>query len=221
MRLLIKFPTRGRKQKFFNVLDRYIKMLSGKHQCHFLISCDIDDTIMNNEAVIKKLNTYKNLSHHFGINRSKVEAINADMDKAPDYDVLLLASDDMIPVARNYDDIIHNRMKKHFPNYDGVVFFNDGYRKDGLNTLVIMGKPYYNRFGYIYHPSYYSLWCDDEFTRVANRLKKQVYVNQTIIKHEHPINVGQKMDTLYNKNERFFNIDKRNFNKRQKAGFVP
>ena len=68
---------------------------------------------------------------------------------------------------------IRQKMIKHFPDTDGVLWFFDGWRKD-LNTLCIIGRKYYERFGYIYHPDYKSFWCDAEFTEVANKLKKQV-----------------------------------------------
>jgi hypothetical protein len=51
---------------------------------------------------------------------------------------------------------------------------------------LLLGKKYYNRFGYIYHPDYKSCWSDNEFMTVGNILKKQVYIDQVIIRHEHP-----------------------------------
>jgi hypothetical protein len=67
-----------------------------------------------------------------------------------------------------------------------VLWFNDGYQGDKLNTLCILGKKYYDRFGYIYHPEYKSVWCDNEFMDIANILEKQTYFSYVIIRHEHP-----------------------------------
>ena len=115
---------------------------------------------------------FKNVEFFYGNSKSKIEAVNADMDKVGDWDVLLLASDDMIPQVKNYDEIIIQKMNEFFPDTDGVLWFNDGNRKD-LNTLCILGKKYYNRLNYIYYPEYKSTWCDNEFTDVGNILKKQ------------------------------------------------
>jgi hypothetical protein len=185
MKLLIKFPTRGRKNKFFNVLNKYHKKLSGKNEVNFLITLDEDDSDMNNSDSISILNSFKNTVYVFGESKSKIDAVNRDLDKFTDWDIVLLASDDMIPQENGYDDIIINEMSKNFSDTDGVLWFADGNRKD-LNTLCILGKKYYNRFNYIYNPEYKSTWCDNEFTEVANKLNKQFFVDKVIIKHEHP-----------------------------------
>ena len=52
LKLLIKFPTRGRPDKFFAVLDQYIKKANNLEKIAFLISCDADDASMNNSKII-------------------------------------------------------------------------------------------------------------------------------------------------------------------------
>ncbi len=183
--ILIKFPTRARPKMFFDTLQLYYDLLSGKHDVRFLISCDKDDALMNNDEVRAKLDTFHNLSVHYGNSKTKIEAVNVDMYKAGSFDILLLASDDMLPIIKGYDDIIVRQFRKQFPDTDGVLWFNDGRRRNRLNTLCVLGYKYYCRFGYIYHPDYISFYCDDEFTQVADLLGKQVYLNQTIIRHDH------------------------------------
>ena len=217
-RLLIKFPTRGRKQKFFNTLNKYYEFLSGKHNVQFLITCDIDDTVMNNESVITKLNNYNNLYFIFGNSKTKVEAINADVSNQT-FDIILLASDDMIPAVKGYDEIIINTMCDFYPKFDGVLWFNDGTQENRLNTLCILGRQYYDKFGYIYNPAYKSLWCDVEFTQVGTMLKKQTYFDQCIIRHEHHSVIGQDLDELYITNEKFENEDKITYLNRQRNNF--
>ena len=216
--LLIKFPTRSRPEKFFATLDRYYQMLSGKHKVNVLVTCDNDDASMNNSEIKLKLATYNNLKIEFGDHKTKVEAINSGVENQ-DFDVVLLASDDMIPITRGYDNIIMDRMMSSFPNFDGIVWFNDGVQQDRLNTLCILGKAYYKRFGYIYNPEYKSLWCDLEFTKVGSILNKQKYFNEVIIKHEHHSVTGIGLDELYSLNERYESADKDTFLKRQIANF--
>jgi hypothetical protein len=219
MKLLIKFPTRNRKTKFLTTLRKYYNFLSKKNDVTFLITIDEDDLEMNNDFVKEILNTYDNLIYFYGDSKTKIEAVNKDLDKIKDWDIVLLASDDMIPVAKGYDDIIINEMKTNFPDTDGVLWFNDGYQGNKLNTLSILGKKYFERFGYIYYPEYKSVWCDNEFMSVANILGKQKYFDNIIIKHEHPDWGFGNRDQIHNINFKNESSDKLVFNKRKSTNF--
>lgn len=217
-KILIKFPTRNRRDKFFKVLDLYYQYIDDKENTYFLITCDNDDNSMNNQEVIDKFKTYNNLSVDYSNNKSKIQAINYGIDEHL-FDILVVASDDMIPQTKGFDNIIRDKMNEYFPNYDGILWFNDGYQGNNLNTLPILGVEYYDRFGYVYHPSYKSLWCDNEFMEVANKLNKQVYINDVIIKHEHQVWTGEKWDELQIINDSFNDVDKNNFIRRKKNRF--
>lgn len=218
-RLLIKFPTRGRGTKFLEVLKTYIQLLEDESKTHFLVSCDWDDSEMNNKEIQEILKEYGNVQIEYSDNASKIEAVNADMDKAPAYDIILLASDDMIPQQKGYDRILRERMFQYFPDTDGVLWFNDGVQEDRLNTLCILGRKYYERFGYIYHPAYKSLWCDNEFTQVSKHINKTVYFDTVLIKHEHHSTGIGNNDALYERNETYEHEDYKTFQKRQKKKF--
>jgi len=105
------------------------------------------------------------------------------------------------------------------PNLDHVLWFNDGFQGNNLNTLCILGREYYNRFGYIYHPAYVSLFCDNEFTMVAQKLRRQTYIDRVIIRHAHPIIIKTDYDSLYAHNETFFAKDRDTFISRAFSGF--
>ena len=216
MKLLIKFPTRGRREVFQNTFESYYSMLSGKHEVEFRISMDVDDKVMNRDDVWSFLDEKKNITYCYGENTCKVGAINANMDGA-EFDVLLLASDDMIPQVHGYDDIIITKMQEHFPEMDGALHFNDGRAAEALCTLSIMGKKMYDRFGYIYHPQYTSLWCDNEFHEVCHSWGKMKYVDNIIIKHAWVDATGS--DNLHQRNESFHDADKIVYTARKNAGF--
>jgi hypothetical protein len=205
-KILIKFPTRSRPNKFINTLNMYYKFLDDLDNVKFIISCDVDDASMNNYEIQTKLNSYKNLSYYYSGNKSKVEAINSNLENL-DFDILLLASDDMIPVVYGYDKIIRNIMLQNFPDTDGVIWFNDGVQGLNLNTLSVMGIRYYKRFNYIYHPSYKSLYCDNEFTEVSEKLGNVVYCDTPIITHQHHSTNLTSFDNLYLSNERYKDAD--------------
>jgi len=218
MKILVKFPTRNRKEKFFDVVQKYYDYATDKNNLEFLITLDDDDLSMNNDEVRLKLNSYKNLKYIFGQSDNKIHAVNRDIEDY-NWDIILLASDDMIPVQLGYDEVIRNKMKEFYPDTDGVLWFNDGFQGNKLNTLCILGKKYYQRFNYIYYPEYKSTWCDNEFMDVANILKKQKYFHNIIIKHEHPDWGYGKMDEIHQKNHGNLMYDMTLYNKRKQNNF--
>ena len=72
MKLLIKFPTRNRPEKFFDVLDRYYSMIDDLDNTEFCITIDDDDLTMNNDSVLDRLETYKNLYYYIVNSKTKI-----------------------------------------------------------------------------------------------------------------------------------------------------
>lgn len=213
MRILIKYPTRGRPKKSAETLKKYIDMASDMDNIKIIVSIDEDDKTTNANMFTC---LSPNIQVFVGESLGKVHAINRDIPDPKTFDILLLASDDMIPIVKNYDTIIRSKMQEHFPDTDGVLFFNDGYLGYNLNTLVICGSHYYSRFGYIYNPQYKSVFCDNEFMEEANRLGRQVYFDEVLIRHEHPANNSSvSTDRLYNENDKFWDLDKKLYNSRK------
>ena len=219
MKLLIKFPTRNRKNKFFKVLRQYQNLCEDLENTYFLITLDNDDESMNPSDVEDIFNTFKNIKVVYGTSESKIHAVNRDIELINDWDIVLLASDDMTPKVKGYDNIIRNKMKEFYSDTDGILWFNDGHMGNKLNTLCILGKKYYDRFGYIYHPEYKSVWSDNEFMLVGNLLGKQTYFEQVIIEHEHPDWGYGSRDEIHQNNSKNENQDKLLFTKRKDNNF--
>jgi hypothetical protein len=212
MELLIKIPTRGRPEQFFSMLDLYIKYLGNKEKTRFLITADIDDELMNNDKIREYIKIYSDsynvdIEVVFSESKNKIHAINRDLDiYSKSWDILVLASDDMLPVFEGYDEIICRDMEENFPEKDGILYYPDGYTD--LNTLPIMGRKYYERFGYIYNPEYKSFFCDNEFHEIADHLKKQYHSKIVMFSQEHPANIGNGWDEVYEKNNTTWEEDK-------------
>jgi hypothetical protein len=219
MKLLIKFPTRNRKNKFFTVLKQYQRLCEDIENTFFLITLDNDDDEMNSPEVADIFTTFKNIKYVYGDSTSKIHAINRDLETVDEWDIVLLASDDMTPKVKGYDNIIRNKMKEHYPDTDGVLWFNDGHQGNNLNTLCILGKKYYERFNYIYHPEYKSVWSDNEFMLVGNILKKQTYFDEVIIEHEHPDWGYGKRDNIHQVNSTNESHDRNLFLTRKQNNF--
>lgn len=217
MKLIIKFPTRKRPQQFLRALDKYIRFLDDK-STEIIVSCDNDDETMNTELIKDVTTQWPNVKILYGDNTSKIQAINADLENV-EFDIVLLASDDMIPLIKGFDTIIKTKMAEHYPDTDGILWFNDGYQGNKLNTLCILGKKYYDRFNYIYNPEYISVWSDNEFMDVGNILGKQTYFEDVIIQHQHPDwGFGQR-DIIHSMNAHHESHDNEIYLKRKAINF--
>ena len=228
MKILVQFPTYARSEKFMEVLDRYVDTASSHHQLFFNINCDVSDLSMTDPYVQERIkyifNKRININgvQNFDTNTEKISAIN-DHINGKEFDIVICASDDMIPKAHSWDNEIAIAMRKYFPDLDGCVHFDDG-RGDGeLITFSILGKKLYDHFGYIYHPDYKSLYCDNEFTQEVRRLGKEKYIQKLIISHEHysikgTTNYGDS-DLSTRKTLHYSGRDGVVFEKRKKLGF--
>lgn len=192
MNILIQFPTLARPEKFLSCLSKYVNMSSGKNQLHFNINCDEKDELTNNQEFVSSVNALINHKDnvtykiYFDKNTNKISAINDHINaEVFDFDIVICASDDMIPQEENWDDTIATDMEMYFPDLNGALHYFDGYQKENLITLSILGRRLYDFFGYIYHPDYKSLYCDNEFTQEVYRLGRVKYIDHLVIKHEH------------------------------------
>lgn len=231
MKLLVQFPTLNRPTKFLNCFTKYITKVSGKHAIHFNINCDIADGLTNQEYVLRTIKDIVEKSQRAGNkitykvnldeNTTKIGAINSHIEG--EFDIVMCASDDMIPEVLDWDDIIATEMVNAFPALDGCIHFNDGYTNGKLITFSILGVNLYRQFGYIYHPDYKSLYCDNEFTQVVRALDKERYIDRLIIKHAHygekgNVNSGQ-LDEAAKKTLLYAGRDQQVFEERQRRNF--
>lgn len=215
MRILLKCPTRSRPQQFLSVLQKYVSLASRPDLLGVCVSCDADDTTMIPAEVQYAI---KNATHStawteifYGSSTNKIEAVNADMASINwEWDIVVLVSDDMVPQVSGYDDILRNHMLANFADTHGILWVNDGTQGRNLNTISIMGRKMYESFGYIYHPTYKSLFCDTEFTDLCTGplASKCVYIPYVLIKHEHPgTGFPERGDALYARNQTYWSQD--------------
>jgi hypothetical protein len=223
MKLLIKFPTRERRQKFYQAMDL---LLSNKktNNVSFLITLDADDETMNNDEVKHQIEFYSDfydvdIEVNYGYSMNKIHACNRDLEEyKKEWDIVMLMSDDMYPVMLGYDEKIINLYENSIPDTDGVLYSPDGYTP--LNTLCILGKKYYQRFNYIYYPEYISFFPDNEFMEVSQILGKEFRINKVLFKHEHPANDSKvKFDELYQRNNISWEKDKILYYQRRARNF--
>ena len=220
MKILFKYPTRMRPDWFRSTLYKYYNLMHANN-FEFVVTLDSDDETMNNEPMRMYMDGVRNLSYFYGNHKDKIAACNADIDLKKAWDILVLVSDDMIPVVSGFDKIIIESMQKHFPNLDGAVHFSDGYEGDKRNiTYSIMGRKLYEKIGYVYHPDYKSFYCDNEFTDVVRNMKKYIYDTRVIVEHQHwSVKGAPGKDSLSCRNSKMGKPDQKTYLKRKAAGF--
>jgi hypothetical protein len=227
LKILFKFASRSRNNKFFVGLDNILSNLADLENFCILASLDIDDVTMNNPTTINRLVEYVNkypekIIVKFGHSKNKIDAINRDVNEIKDnfnFDILVNFSDDMEFIQHSFDEIIRNKFLNHYPDTDGNIYFNDGFVGEKISTMSIIGRKYYEKFNYIYHPSYHSLWCDNEYTEVAKKNQKILYFHENIYRHNHPANIGGSMDEQLVKTESFEQVDRFNYQQRLNNNF--
>lgn len=214
MTICYSFASRSRPQRFFDTLDNILAMSESSD--YFIVAkLDEDDMTMNDPLVKERLLSYPMVIVKWGTSRSKIHAINRDLDDIPPFDIMVCMSDDMRFRTPGFDNIIRENMPA---DLDGFCHMRDDYAKDRVCTVSIIGKRYYQRDGYIYHPDYYSMWCDDEATAVAK--VRGCYIDiPGEIEHLHYTNDRKAMkDELYWRNDTY-NKDKAVFEQRKARGF--
>lgn len=183
MKILFKFPSRGRPEIFKNTLLSHLKNLSNNNEYKFIFTFDVDDYSMNNDEMKNFINGLGiNCEIHYGHSKNKIEAINTNLENQ-EFDILMLIADDMMPEVENYDDIICEIFKNSENGLDSTIHVNTTTWYNNLDVWCIMGKKYYERFNYIYHPDYKSIACDNEYTEVSKMLGRNIFLDKILFNH--------------------------------------
>ena len=212
MRILFKFTTRSRPDLFRRGMQSIIENCVSDNY-HILVTVDDDDESMKQEF------HFPNTTIKSGKSKNKIDAINRDMDFITDWDILVNMSDDMVFTKKGFDDVIRNQFTFRGSGYNDLcLHFPDGNRND-LITMTIIGREYYDRFNYIYHKDYISLYCDNEMTDVAKMLGCYKYVDEQILHHLHPAYSKGSFDAQYAKTESYSGVDQQTYNRRKALNF--
>ena len=202
-RLLIRMATRSRPAQALEVLAKYRAMAGVPVIIEVVI--DEDDETMLAAPVIQRLVSLDCVIT-VGKHKNKIDAMNAG--RVTEWDIIVAASDDQVPVMEGYGKLIIDEMEKHFPYLDGGIYFNDGQQGANCATTSIMGRRLYEQLGsVIYWPEYKSLFCDAEYTDLARAMGRLAYIPVMPIEHRHPAWGLATLDKQYVKNQNFWDAD--------------
>lgn len=221
MKISYIYPSKSRRQKFFDGLDN-ISSLSDSKDYEVICAFDEDDITMNNDDVREKLQAYENVQYFYGYSENKIAACNREANKiSPDTSIICLYSDDMRFLIKGFDIDIRESFTKHFPNLDGCVHFPDSNAIARTMTMTMMGINLYKQLGYLYWPEYQMVYADNDLTEMTRLMGKYVFVDKNILDHFHPIWQMADWDEQYKKSEssKYYQRDHLVFLKRKKINF--
>lgn len=213
MKILFKLTTRSRPLRAIKTLESIFNNCTSNN---FIVLITLDDDDITTPDVYDWCSgKFEKIVISFGKSDNKIDAINRDMDKIRfKWDILVNVSDDQVFIKKGFDEDI----RQSFTDLDKFVHFPDGNRKD-LATMSIMGYKYYMRDKYIYHPSYKSVYCDNEAQEVAQLRCCYIFNDIHIFNHEHPAYGGANYDGLYSRNDHHYFKDEVNYNNRKNHNF--
>ena len=198
--VLIKIPSRERPNELREVLDAVFALKSSYGDTTVLVSADDDDTTMADF-------TYSHpITVMYGERTTKVGAINRDLGRMS-WDIVLVLSDDMIPVVKNFDTIVRAEMLLASEDLDACLWLDDG-KQTRIPTIACMGRKYWGDHGRcVYDPRFRSYCCDDAQLLLADREGKMRRVDGPFAVHHHSMHnnwmfMGRKPDALLSHNQK-------------------
>jgi glycosyltransferase involved in cell wall biosynthesis len=203
-------PSRGRAKKAFNTAKKWIE--NAGCEVEYILSIDDDD---------KSLLEYTKLSITNNIicnnNSSVVEATNkaAEISKG---DIIIYLSDDFdcfpdwgLAVQKEFDNENRPLLIKvddclHHPSVPVL-------------TIPIMNRALYNKLGYFWHPSYKSMFCDEDLYWTCYKIGSIKAAWHLKFEHQH-CSVGKsENDETYKRSSANWDSGKAMFAQRKALGF--
>lgn len=178
-RIIFKLSTRSRPDNARRTIDNIISKVKDPNY-KIIVTLDVDDISMHGFTYV-----HDRVILFWGKSNNKIHAFNRTISFIKEWDILVSMSDDMVFYKDGFDLDIREAFNG---NYDQFIHFNDGFQGANVCTMSILGRDYYNRDGYVYHPSYTNLWSDVESTEVAKKRGCYKYMgdDNIIFKHHHP-----------------------------------
>jgi hypothetical protein len=208
MKISIIHPSRSRGNQAASVMSQWLSKADCRDNIEYRIIVDKDD----------KSGFY--YQYHLG-NRTLffdnqrgnvVDAINFGALHS-NGNLLIVVSDDF-DCPDHWDTLL---LKALQGKSDFCVKTQDGLQAT-LMTLPIMDRVYYERFGYIYHPDYRHMFCDQEMTAVAHMLGRAITL-PLMFPHNHYSTGKFERDAVTLRNNATWQQGERVFNERLKSNF--
>lgn len=210
MKISVIHPSRGRPEQAAKTQSEWIWRTYDNGygegeptwEVEFITSLDNDDPSNYNmiDTVIRN------------DNKSAIEAIN-NAAKVATGDILVVISDDFDCFAAWDKYLI-----KYLDGKSDFCAKTDDGLQPTLITMPIMDRVYYERYGYIYEPSYRHMFADQELTSVAIMTGKYIKL-PLLFPHNHYTTGKTPKDSINIRNDSTWVQGERLFNERLKTNF--
>jgi len=107
-------------------------------------------------------------------------------------DILVVIADDLTP-PQAWDEELQ---KLPAGSEEWACYVPDSLREDGLMCHPVLSRALYNKRGYVFHPSYFGVFCDNDFSVRALLEAPVLQVKGLKWQHDHPINGTRPTDAI-------------------------
>lgn len=216
MKFSLLHPSRNRAVKCFDTFSRWMLDTSGNHEYEYIVSIDADDS---------QQQEYKNRFDGFAKvimndNRSLVDAVNRAASEATG-DLLIVVSDDF-DAFKNWDRELSDFITEKNLSGQYAIHVNDDYSyPKKLLTIPILSRELFERLGYIYHPTYFSMFADNDLFEACEMLGVLHDCGHLIFRHNHyTVNRSRNDNTYQRQNSaQAYTIGEMNIIQRRVRGF--
>lgn len=216
MKISIIHPTRSRPDQAYNTFRNWTEKASDWNNFQYILSLDVNDSFLSQYIGCTDTKWRKSNAIDFlpiiNKNNSAIDAINAGA-KIAKGDILIVISDDT-DCPEHWDTMLLEKLKG---KSDFCAKVDDGLQPT-LVTMPIMDRVYYERYSYIYNPSYQHMFVDQELTAVAIMTGKYIKL-PLLFPHNHYSTGKTPKDALNSRNDATWQQGERLFNERLKTNF--
>jgi hypothetical protein len=106
--------------------------------------------------------------------------------------ILVVIADDLTP-PQGWDTKLR---KLPDPETKWACYVPDSLRQDGLMCHPVLSRALYDKRGYVFHPDFFGVYCDNDFN-VRTQLEAPIYsVRDLEWQHDHPTNGSRESDSI-------------------------
>lgn len=208
-------PTRGRAQKSWNTTRQWIDRAG----CETELIVSIDDNDPQRDQYLRQYSHADLFKTRIISNPNEcvVEAAN-HAAKESRGSILVYLSDDFVCPQMWGKSILELTSKLQDK---WLLKVDDGYQpfwKDVL-TIPIMSRALYEDLGYLFHPSFRSMFCDQDLFWTCKNMGVIIDAPQFIFPHEHYCNKKAPIDDTYRRSDMNWNSGKELYNLRKQQNF--
>ncbi len=223
--ILFKLATKGRPSDFIEAMESLYSNAADHNNMHVLITAGEDDLTMNNPEMIERVKKYQNAHLIFGENSSKSQATNRDLDLKnqpwSNWDILVNYADDQRFITYDFDNHIRTTMNTCFPEFDGLLHYFEPDTGSALAVQYCAGRAFFDKFGFIAHPQYKSLFWDNYYMEAAKIMCKYHYVGTHIFNHLCPAygHHNKPRDAMFDRDQGYWTHDENIYHKHMARNF--